>query len=181
VIIFGKRVAGLSEAALARFVTRAARSAGVQGDVSVLVAGSDVLRKLNRRFRKKDRATDVLSFPPMPGLGDGFAGDVAISADIAAQNAKRLSHSAAEEVKILALHGVLHLAGYDHERDNGTMARREERMRRSLGLPLGLIERNVRARKSQAKAADVLAPERPKRARGGPRSHAARSGKSHKA
>lgn len=176
-------MAGLSEAALARFVQRAARSAGVQGDVSVLVAGSDVLRKLNRRFRKKDRATDVLSFPPLAGLGDGFAGDIAISADIAAQNAKRLRHSAAEEVKILALHGVLHLAGYDHERDYGKMARREERLRRSLGLPLGLIERNVRTRESRGKGAgvDVPAPRRQRRARRGPRSHAARSGKSHRA
>ena len=153
VIIFGKRVAGLSEAALARFVTRAARSAGVQGDVSVLVAGSSELRKLNRRFRKKDQATDVLSFPPVAGLGKGFAGDIAISADIAARNARLLNHSAAEEAKILVLHGVLHLAGYDHERDNGKMARREERLRRSLGLPVGLIERNGSARRSEAKAA----------------------------
>lgn len=164
-IIFAKRVPGLSEAALARFVTRAARSAGVQGQVSVLVAGSDELRKLNRRFRRKDQATDVLSFPPIAGFGNGFAGDIAISADIAAENANQLRHSAAEEVKILALHGVLHLAGYDHERDNGKMARREEQLRRSLGLPVGLIERNGRARRSQVKAAgaDAYASGRRKR------------------
>jgi probable rRNA maturation factor len=165
VIIFGKRVTGLSEAALARFVTRAARSAGLQGQVSVLVASSDELRKLNRRFRRKDQATDVLSFPPIAGFGNGFAGDIAISADIAAENAKQLRHSAAEEVKILALHGVLHLAGYDHERDNGKMARREEQLRRSLGLPVGLIERNGRAGKPQGKAASggSLTPGKPSR------------------
>jgi probable rRNA maturation factor len=67
---------------------------------------------------------------------------VAISADLAAQNARRLGHSPAEEIKILALHGVLHLSGYDHETDKGTMARREELLRKRLGLPVGLIERN---------------------------------------
>jgi probable rRNA maturation factor len=71
-----------------------------------------------------------------------FAGDVAISADMAAQNARRFGHSPAEEVKVLALHGLLHLAGYDHESDSGTMARREARLREQLGLPVALIERN---------------------------------------
>jgi len=139
-VILRKRVAGLTEASLARFVTRAGRVAGVRGAVNVLVTSSPELRSLNRRFRKQDKPTDVLSFPPMLNA-DGFAGDVAISADIAARNAKLLGHSPAEEVEILALHGLLHLAGYDHETDEGHMAGLEQRLRKSLGLPAGLIER----------------------------------------
>jgi probable rRNA maturation factor len=69
------------------------------------------------------------------------AGDVAISADIARRNARRLGHSLADEVKILVLHGILHLAGFDHERDNGEMARKENRLRRQLKLEGALIER----------------------------------------
>ena len=140
-VILRKRVSGLSEAMLSRFVARASRAARLQGTVNVLVTTSQELRALNRRFRKKDKTTDVLSFPPM--FDQGFAGDIAISADIAARNAKLLGHSAAEEVKILVLHGALHLAGYDHESDKGEMARVERRLRKTLALPLGLIERNV--------------------------------------
>jgi probable rRNA maturation factor len=141
--MFRKSVAGLSEAALARFVLRACRAAKLRGDVSVLVTTSHELRALNRRFRKQDKATDVLSFPPML-VTDRFAGDIAISADVAARNAKLLGHSPADEVKTLALHGVLHLAGYDHEADSGEMARLEQRLRKQLGLPPALIERTSR-------------------------------------
>lgn len=144
-IIFRKSVAGLSEGALARFVMRARHAAKLRGAVSVLVTGSRELRALNDRFRGKDSATDVLSFPPVPDVVSGIAGDIAISAEIAAQNARRLGHSTAEEIKVLVLHGVLHLAGYDHERDHGEMARKERRLRESLGLPVGLIERTVSA------------------------------------
>jgi probable rRNA maturation factor len=111
--------------------------------VNVLVTTSRELRTLNRRFRKQDKTTDVLSFPPMLESAD-FSGDIAISADIAASNARQLGHSAANEVKILALHGILHLAGHDHETDDGDMARVEQRLRKKLGLPVGLIERNGR-------------------------------------
>jgi probable rRNA maturation factor len=141
-VILQKPVPGLTEDTLDRFVTRAKRSAGLRGSVTVLVTTSRELRRLNQRFRGKDTPTDVLSFPPPPLAAKGFAGDVAISADIASQNARRLGHSPAEEIKILALHGVLHLSGFDHETDNGAMARREERLRRQLGLPIALIERN---------------------------------------
>ena len=141
-VILQKRVPGLTEDTLDRFVTRAKRGTGLRGSVTVLVTTSRELRRLNQRFRGKDTPTDVLSFPPAHLGAKGFAGDVAISADIAAQNARRLGHSPAEEIKILALHGVLHLSGYDHETDKGTMARREERLRSQLGLPVGLIERN---------------------------------------
>jgi probable rRNA maturation factor len=134
---------GLSEPALERFVARAKRAVGLRGVVNVLITTSHELRIMNRRFRGQDKATDVLSFPPMFGLVPDFAGDVAISADIAAQNARRFGHSAAEEIKILALHGVLHLAGYDHERDRGQMARKEARLRKQMSLPVGLIGRNL--------------------------------------
>jgi probable rRNA maturation factor len=141
-VILQKRVVGLTELALDRFVARACRAAGLRAAVHVLVTSNIELRELNRRFRGKDQPTDVLSFPALPGLKPRYAGDIAISAEIAAQNARALGHSAAAEIKILALHGILHLRGYDHERDHGKMARREEKLRRDLRLPVGLIERS---------------------------------------
>ena len=148
---------GLTDTALAKFVARASRASKLAGTVNVLVTSSSELRSLNRRFRGKDQPTDVLSFPPGPIFVDGLAGDIAISADIAKQNARQLGHSAAQEIKILALHGVLHLVGYDHETDHGAMAVRERKLRQSLGLPLGLIERNTRKspKSVTAKAASV--------------------------
>lgn len=138
-VIIQKRVAGLTELALARFVARA-RQAAAKGFVNVLLTTSAEMKSLNRRFRGKDRPTDVLAFP-----GDAAqkqsAGEIAISAEIATKNARDLGHSPAEEVKILVLHGILHLRGYDHECDNGKMARREKQLRAKLHLPLGLIER----------------------------------------
>jgi probable rRNA maturation factor len=107
-----------------------------------MVTTSSELRRLNRHFREKDKPTDVLSFPAIRGRNDGLVGDIAISADIAADNARRLGHRAADEIKILVLHGVLHIAGYDHETDHGEMAIKETRLRRALALPVGLIERN---------------------------------------
>jgi len=145
-VIFQKRVADLTELALRRFVARARRAAGLKGGVNVLVTSSAEMKSLNRRFRGKDQPTDVLSFPAEPGAPKKFAGEIAISAEIAAQNARALGHSPAEEVKILVLHGVLHLRGYDHECDNGRMARREKQLRAKLHLPLGLIERTTSER-----------------------------------
>ncbi len=141
-VILRQRVAGLSDTALAKFVGRASREVKLRGLVNVLVTGSRELQALNHRFRGKDKPTDVLSFLPSPDFGNGLAGDIAISAEIAKQNARLLGHSAAQEIKILALHGVLHLAGYNHESDHGQMAGKEAELRRSLGLPAGLIERN---------------------------------------
>lgn len=101
------------------------------------------MRALNFRFREKNKTTDVLSFPAEFNGEDkrAFAGEIAISADIARENAAGLGHPAALEVKVLALHGILHLAGLDHERDNGEMARKEASLRRKLGLPSSLTER----------------------------------------
>jgi probable rRNA maturation factor len=138
-----KSVTGLGREALARFVSRASRTVKLQGAANVLVTGNRTLQRLNKRFRRQNKPTDILSFPAAAEWAEGFAGDIAISADIAKQNARRLGHSTAQEVKILALHGLLHLAGYDHERDRGEMARTEQRVRKRLGLRLGLMERTL--------------------------------------
>jgi len=140
-IILKRRVAGLSQRSLADFLTVACRAAKLQGTASVLLTGNREIRSLNRRFRGKDKATDVLSFPA-PEFVNGFAGDIAISLDEAARNAKEHGHSLNEEVRILVLHGLLHLAGYDHESDGGEMAEREQRLRSRLALPAALIERS---------------------------------------
>ena len=139
-VIVDRRVPRLSARALASFVTNACRAARLKGTPTLLVTGSRRMRELNRQFRGKDYATDVLSFPS-PSFVEGFSGDIAVSADIASLNARALGHSVANEVKILVLHGVLHLAGYDHENDDGEMAEKESRLRMRLGLPAALIER----------------------------------------
>ena len=143
-VLLRKKIAGLNSLTLERFVLRARRLVRLSETVNVLVTNSAELRSLNRQFRGIDKATDVLSFPsPLPTNGQSkrFAGDLAISADIARDNATRLGHSAADEKKILVLHGVLHLAGFDHEHDRGEMARKESQLRRQLKLETGLIER----------------------------------------
>lgn len=97
------------------------------------------LERLNRTFLGNDYATDVLSFPS----GDsGSLGDIAISVQRAQEQAAALGHETADELKVLMLHGLLHLLGYDHERDRGAMARLETRWRREFRLPEGLIERS---------------------------------------
>jgi probable rRNA maturation factor len=144
VIIFRKRIAGLSPSTLDRFVMRARKAIPLRDTVNVLVTSSRELRSLNRQFRGSDKPTDVLSFPSLPAKrreAKHFAGEIAISVDIARENAGRLGHSIAAEVKILALHGILHLAGFDHEHDDGEMAREETRLRHHLKLETGLIER----------------------------------------
>jgi len=141
-IILHKPVAGATESSLNAFVTKAKRVVGLRGSVSVLLTNNRELRALNHQFRRKDKPTDVLSFPSEVVGARRFMGDIAISVEIAAKNAKRLKHSTADEVKILILHGLLHLAGYDHETDHGEMARTEEALRGKLKLPFGLIARN---------------------------------------
>jgi probable rRNA maturation factor len=142
-VILRRKIVGLSETSLANFLLRARRSVGLEGRVTLVLTSSQEIRSLNAHFRGKNKATDVLSFPAdSPAQDRGVAGEIAISADIARQNAARLGHSAALEVKVLALHGILHLAGFDHERDNGRMARKEADLRRKLRLPCTLIERS---------------------------------------
>jgi probable rRNA maturation factor len=138
-VSFRKQLPGISVLSLSRFLSRAKVEARVSGEVNVLVTGSSEMRKLNRDFRGKDKTTDVLSFPSPSGK----SGDIAISWDIALENARKLGHSPSDELKILILHGTLHLAGHDHERDNGAMRNLEQRLRVKLRLPNSLIERTV--------------------------------------
>ena len=139
-VILKRKLEGVSSETLARFAVRARRAARLRGEVEILVAGDRELRALNRRFCRQDRPTDVLSFPAADH--NGLAGDIAISATTARRNARRFGHPLADELKVLILHGILHLAGYDHEHDRGEMARREEHLRRALGLPMALIGRS---------------------------------------
>jgi probable rRNA maturation factor len=128
---------------LARFLAEAQAAVRLKGEVTVLLTTDDAIRKLNRQFRGKNKPTDVLSFPA-EGIGaEEIAGDLAISVPTALRQAIEQGHPLATEIKVLILHGLLHLAGYDHEADTGKMARRERFLRARLGLPQGLIERAV--------------------------------------
>jgi probable rRNA maturation factor len=141
--ISGAPTRSISTAQLQRFARRAQTLARVKGEVDILISSNTRLRDLNRRYRQKNKPTDVLSFPRPSG------GDIAISAQIALDNAQRFGHSLARELKILVLHGMLHLAGYDHESDNGRMARAENRLRSQLKLPASLIDRTHSSGKAQ--------------------------------
>ncbi len=161
-LIVRKAAPGCSPRALARFEERARKVIPLRGKVNILLASSRDVRALNRRFRGMDCSTDVLSFPPMvwpeppaPPRGlktsarpEQMSGDIVISSEIAARNARRYGHHPIEEVKILILHGMLHLAGFDHESDGGRMAHVEERLRRELGLSDALIRRTERGVRS---------------------------------
>ncbi len=117
---------------LREFLNDLVKRAGPRRPVTCLITTDAELRRLNRQFRGKNYATDVLSFPP---------DEMAISLDRAAAQARELGHSLDAELRILMLHGLLHLAGMDHENDSGEMRRAETRWRKKLGLPAGLIER----------------------------------------
>jgi probable rRNA maturation factor len=147
IVIFEDGANGVNSRALARFIDLASQAAGLKGSVSVLVANNSTIRQLNRRYRRKNSATDVLSFPASR-LADGLGGDIAISRKIAAANAHARGHSLADEIRILILHGILHLAGYDHEADRGEMRQKERELRRKLRLPSSLIERSLTPRPS---------------------------------
>ena len=133
-------ISGLSKSGLTSFLNRAREAVGLPGDIDVLLADDVTLRRLNKTFRGKNKATDVLSFPAAENPAD-HAGDLAISLDTAARQAEVFGHSLRDEVRILLLHGLLHLSGMDHEIDNGEMAAREGELRRELRLPVTLIER----------------------------------------
>src|SRR5271166_195762 len=158
VIVLEHKTQAVSVRALSLFAAKARRALGLDGGVNVRITSNRELQELNRRFRQKDKPTDVLSFPSdMPKV----AGDIAISADIAAANAADLGHSTETEVKILILHGLLHLAGYDHEADNGDMQARETQLRQQLGLPTGLIERaHSNGQRRTAKTGTRFAPRK---------------------
>ncbi len=130
-----------SRQTLARFLREAQTAVRLRGHVSVLLTTDAAVRRLNRQFRGKNKATDVLSFPAAVPGPLKIAGDLAISIPTARRQAVDRGHSLTIEIKVLILHGLLHLAGYDHETDTGGMARREQKLRANLGLPHGLIER----------------------------------------
>jgi probable rRNA maturation factor len=158
IIVLEKNLSEMNSRALAGFALKARRAAGLLGMVSVLITDNSTMRRLNARFRGKTQATDVLSFPAAASA-NGFAGDIAISFDIALRNARLLGHSVADEIRILTLHGILHLAGYDHENDKGEMAKKEILLRRRLALPTSLIERSHKppARKKSARPGRTMA------------------------
>ena len=113
--------------------------ARVRGAVTVAIVPDGRVRALNHRYRRTDAVTDVLSFPSeVPGC----MGDIVIAAGVARCQAREAGHSLQTELRVLALHGLLHLLGYDHERDGGRMARVEARLRVRGGLREGLIERH---------------------------------------
>ena len=119
-----------SPARLRRVLRGAAAILRVRGEVAVVLAGDALLRRLNRAYRGKDRPTDVLSFPG--DGGESGLGDVVISVATAERNARGLGRTLLQELDVLALHGFLHLLGYDHETDDGTMDRLEARLRKRL-------------------------------------------------
>jgi probable rRNA maturation factor len=125
----------LQKGALREFFAAMVKRVARGREITCLITDDEELRRLNRQFRGADYPTDVLSFPCDAG------GEIAISLNRAATQAAEHGHSIDAEVRILMLHGALHLTGLDHETDAGEMARAETRWRKRLGLPCGLIER----------------------------------------
>lgn len=129
---------------LGAWLSRAAPKSA-RGDVSVALVSNATMRRLNREFRRVDHATDVLSFPAAPAPRGrrraAHLGDLAVALGVARRQARQMGHPVGVELRILALHGLLHLLGYDHETDQGEMKRVEERLRRRARLPVGLIAR----------------------------------------
>jgi probable rRNA maturation factor len=137
----------VKDGGLARWLASVA-PARARGEVGIALVTDARIRSLNVRYRRKDAATDVLSFPADPGSRipnpGAFLGDIVIATGVARRQAREAGHSYSTELRVLALHGLLHLLGYDHERsgDAGRMARAEARLRARGGLESGLIERS---------------------------------------
>jgi len=154
---------GIADRGLARWLA-AVLPVRLRGEVAIALVTDAHIRRLNRQYRGKDSATDVLSFPALR-LGSAslrasgpawperaheqresngrFLGDIVIATGVARRQAGEAGHSYPTELRVLALHGLLHLLGYDHDApdDHGRMARAEARLRRRGGLPTGLIAR----------------------------------------
>jgi len=146
VLVADERGRSVPANGLASWLRRVA-PARARGTVSLAIVSDRRVRSLNRTYRRKDYATDVLSFSthpnslvPNPDNGR-FLGDIVIARGVARRQAREARHSELTELRVLALHGLLHLLGYDHERDSGEMRRAERRLRRKGGLSEGLIER----------------------------------------
>jgi probable rRNA maturation factor len=120
------------------FYERVRRELGFAPESVAIQLISDVsMARLNETYRKKHGPTDVLSFPAngaRPKKGAKYIGDIAISPETARRNARRFSRSLPAEMRILILHGMIHLAGFDHETDHGEMDRLERRLRKRLGV-----------------------------------------------
>ena len=121
-------------------MNRARAAVGLAGEVDVLLCSDAEIKRLNKMYRGKNKATDVLSFPAA-AEAEVISGDLAVSLETASRQAAEHGHTLRDEVRVLLLHGLLHLAGEDHESDAGEMAARELDLRRTLKLPSGLIER----------------------------------------
>jgi probable rRNA maturation factor len=126
---------------LRSFAGQLADSVGRGQAFECLIAGDHELRRLNMQFLGKNEPTDVLSFPAAGP--PGYLGEIAISWQRAAHQAREYRHSVEEEIRVLMLHGILHLLGYDHQNDSGRMRRVENIWRRKLGLASGLIGRRA--------------------------------------
>lgn len=140
---------------LAAWLRRVA-PASARGEIVIALVSDRRIRTLNRDYRGKDQPTDVLSFPADPAPpAPPVLGDIVIATGIAQRQARAAGHSYASEVKLLALHGLLHLIGYDHDSpaDRGRMARLERRLRARGGLHEGLIERVARGGESEGRSA----------------------------
>jgi len=111
-------------------------------DVELILMDDNGIRELNREYRGKDAPTDVLSFPVEP-FPEAPLGTIVISVETAEKQGADHGHDTATEIRILFLHGLLHLLGYDHETDHGEMVRKESQLRQQFGLPLSLTERNL--------------------------------------
>jgi probable rRNA maturation factor len=162
VMVADQRGRPVAARGLAAWLRRVA-PARARGVVSVALVSDRRVRALNQTYRSQDYATDVLSFPntsppqgtrrtqrikpnsssvsPVPAVVESFLGEIVIARGVARRQARAAGHSEQTELRVLALHGLLHLLGYDHERDEGRMRRLEQRLRRKGGLHEGLIER----------------------------------------
>ena len=138
----GLRVAGRAD--LTAFAATLQARLGKRRPFHCLLTDDRELRRLNRHYRGQNKSTDVLSFPAADSSPDRQLGDIAISLDRARTQARQCGHTIGTELRILMLHGLLHLVGMDHETDSGEMARAELRWRRKFNLPAGLIERVTR-------------------------------------
>ncbi|MBI3932508.1 MAG: rRNA maturation RNase YbeY [Acidobacteria bacterium] len=130
VLLNRQRRRGVDARRLRRVLESAASALGVSGEVALVLTGDRPVRTLNARYRGKDQPTDVLSFPGEGG--EAGLGDIIVSVETAARNARGLGRTLQQELDVLALHGFLHVLGYDHETDDGAMDRLERRLRRRL-------------------------------------------------
>jgi probable rRNA maturation factor len=145
-VLFARVPAVGNRKALRAFSQRLSREVAGGRRFTCLITRDAELRRMNSAFLGKDEPTDVLSFPASEDP-TGWLGEIAISADRAQAQAREHGHTTESEIRLLMLHGVLHLVGMNHVGDRGKMRRAEMRWRKALGLPTGLIERSSQGRR----------------------------------